>query len=304
MAGLLAAFSPAGGAEVLTAGSLHAKYAELRVQLGNNQFQKPIHLESAELSDGVTGDIYALIEHPFTAAGAALSSPEDWCEILILPVNTKYCRASAVGARTVLSVRIGRKYDQPLEDAYPVEFSYRVTAHTADYLRVRLDAATGPLSTRDYRIVLEAVPVDEGRTFIHLSYAYAFDVVGRLAMQVYLGTSGRGKVGFTVTGMQAGGQPLHIGGTRGVVERNTMRYFLAIEAFLGAQGVPQPAQLEKRLRDWFAASERYRRQLHEMERGEYLDLKRKEHLRQQAGFAPLHLSSRETLHVQDASPGR
>ena len=46
-------------------------------------------------------------------------------------------------------------------------------------------------------------------------------MMGRLAMQVYLGTTGRSKVGFTVTGTQADGQPLHIGGTRGVVEVNT-----------------------------------------------------------------------------------
>ena len=41
------------------------------------------------------------------------------------------------------------------------------------------------------------------------------------------------------------------------------------------------AQRDRRLRDWFAATERYPRQLHEMEQGEYLDMKRKEHLRQQ-----------------------
>jgi len=46
---------------------------------------------------------------------------------------------------------------------------------------------------------------------------------------------------------------------------------------------PPQAQLEKRLRDWFAAVERYPRQLHEMEQGEYLEMKRKEYLRQQAG---------------------
>ena len=54
-----------------------------------------------------------------------------------------------------------------------------------------------------------------------------------------------------------------------------MRYYLAIEAFLGAVPVPPQERLEKRLREWFAAIERYPRQLHEMEQGEYLDMKRK-----------------------------
>lgn len=260
-----------------------AKYAALHAQLRDNQFQKPIYLESTELPDSVSGDIYALIDHPFATAAAALSGPGGWCEILILPINTKYCRASTVGSGSVLNVRIGRKFEQPLDQAYPVDFSYRIAVQTTNFLQVKLSASEGPLGTRDYRIVLEAVPVEQGRTFIHLSYSYAFDTVGRLAIQAYLATTGRGKVGFTVTGTQANGRPLQVGGTRGVVERNTMRYFLAIEAFLGSLAVPPQARLEKRLGDWFSAVERYPRQLHDIERGEYFDMKRREYHRQQAG---------------------
>jgi len=72
-----------------------------------------------------------------------------------------------------------------------------------------------------------------------------------------------------------------------VVERNTMRYYLAIESYLGALSAPPQTRLEKRLQDWFAASERYSRQLHEMERGEYLEMKRREYQRQQRGAAVL-----------------
>ena len=62
-----------------------------------------------------------------------------------------------------------------------------------------------------------------------------------------------------------------------------MRYYLAIEAFLGALSAPPQARLEKSLHDWFAAIERYPRQLHDLEQSEYLDMKRKEYLRQQVG---------------------
>jgi hypothetical protein len=262
--------------------ALHAKFAELRNLLKSNQFQKPLHLDSSESSDGVKGDIYALIDHPFAVAAPALNTAGEWCEILILHVNTKYCRASAGGRESVLKVSIGKKYDQPLDEAFAMEFQYRVAVQTANYLQVSLHADQGPLSTRNYRIVLEAVPLDGGRTFIHLGYSYSFGIAGRIAMQIYLGTTGRNKVGFTVEGTQADGQTRHIGGMRGLVERNTMRYYLAIEAFLGALAEPPRARLEKRLRDWFAAVERYPRQLHEMEQREYLEMKRKEYLRQQA----------------------
>ena len=272
----------ADDADANLAASLRAKYGALQGQLSHNQFQRPLYMDSSEISRGVTGDIYAVINYPFATAGAALNGPARWCDILSLHLNTKYCRASTSSQGSVLNVNIGKKHDQPLDEAYRVDFAYRVAAETPNYLKVRLNADEGPLSTRNYRIMLEAIPLEDGRTFIHLAYSYTYGLAGRLAMQAYLGTIGSDKVGFTVVGKQSDGQPLHVGGMRGLVERNTMRYYLAIEAFLGALSAPPQARLEKRLHDWFAAVERYPRQLHEMEQAEYLDMKRKEYLRQQA----------------------
>jgi hypothetical protein len=84
-----------------------------------------------------------------------------------------------------------------------------------------------------------------------------------------------------VVGKEDDGAPHFVGGMRGVVERNTMRYYLAIEAFLGALSAPPKARLAKSLGDWFTATENYPRQLREMGRAEYLEMKRKEYARQQ-----------------------
>jgi hypothetical protein len=268
------------------AASLHARYIGLENRLSHNQFQRPLHLESSETPDSVTGDIYARIDYPFATVLAALNNPDDWCDVLILHVNTKYCRAASGNRGAVLKVSIGRKYDQPLDKAYRVDFAYRVSAQTPNYLQVRLNADAGPFGTQDYRIALEAVPLESGRTFIHFSYSFSYGLAGRLALQAYLATIGRDKVGFAIAGNGSGGKPLYIDGIRGLVERNTMRYYLAIEAFLGAVSAPPQARLEKRLRGWFAATERYPRQLHEMEQGEYLDMKHKEFLRQQSELVP------------------
>jgi hypothetical protein len=265
-----------------SAALLSARYEALRNQLSHNLFRRPLYLESSEIPGGVSGDVFALVDYPFSTAKAALNGPAQWCDILILHLNTKYCRASTAGPGSVLNVGIGRKYDQPLDKAYRVDFAYRVVADTPNYLKVRLDADTGPLSTRNYRIVFEAIPLESGRTFIHLTYSYAYGIAGRLALQTYLRTLGSSKVGFTVVGTQSDGQPRHVGGLRGVVERNSMRYYLAVEAFLGALSAPPPAQIEKRLHDWFDAVERYPLQLHEMERSDYLEMKRREYSRQQA----------------------
>lgn len=263
------------------AAALRAKYLSLGDQLRHNPFQRALYLDSAESSNDLKGDIYALVDHPFATVGAALNGPTQWCDVLILHLNIKYCHAATGQPGTVLSVSIGKKYAQPLDDAYDVEFDYRVAAATPQYLEVQLNAEKGPLSTRDYRILLQAVPVEGGRTFLHLTYSYAYGLAGRLAMKAYLATIGSDKVGFTVVGRRADGQPEYIDGVRGVVERNTMRYYLAIDAYLGAYTAPPPMQLEKRLQTWFSATEQYPRQLHEVGRTAYLDMKRGEYLRQQ-----------------------
>jgi hypothetical protein len=67
-----------------------------------------------------------------------------------------------------------------------------------------------------------------------------------------------------------------------VVERNTMRYYLTIEAYLAALNQPANKQLDKRLERWFDSTEQYAKQLHEMERSDYLEMKTKEYQRQNA----------------------
>ena len=271
-----------GSASAQDANAMRARHASLSEQLAKNQFQRQLHLESTQNSGDLKGEVYAVVEQPFSVVGEALQGMDHWCDLLILHLNVKSCAFTAKPA-DVLSLYVGRKFDQPLEDAYRVNFSFRVVAANADYLRVQLAADEGPMSTHDYRLALEAVPLDAKRSFIHMSYSYGYGVAARLAMQGYLATVGRDKIGFSIVSKDADGKPVYVDGVRGVVERNTMRYYLAIEAYLGAYGSPAPEQQEKRLRDWFAATERHALQLHEMERGEYLDMKRREVQRQQSG---------------------
>ena len=261
--------------------ALRSKYAALGGQLAHSQFQLPLYLESAESARDLKGDMYALIEYPFAAVKAALNNSENWCDVLILHLNTKYCRAVTSSAGTVLAVSIGKKEFQRIDDAHRVELAYRVMAATPDYLEIQLHADKGPLGTSDYRIRVKMVPIDDKRTFLQLTYSYGYGAAGRLAMQAYLATAGSGKVGFTVTGKRPDGQPDYIGGVRGVVERNTMRYYLAIDAYLSALGVPPAEQLDTRLKNWYAATERYPRQLYEIDRSAYISMKQREVLRQQ-----------------------
>lgn len=272
----LAAPAFAAPSEGNTAQALRARHDELRDKLERSPFKRPLHLVATEGERTLKGEIYAILDHPFARVAEGFREAASWCDVLILPFNTKHCHANGGGAATTLAVRIGRKAEQAAQDAYPIEFRYRIAAATPDYYRAVLRADSGPLGTRDYQIVLEATPLDDKRTFIRLGYSYGFGAISRLAMQAYLSTAGANKVGFTVTGRDGQGRPQLVGGMLGATERNTMRYFLAIDSYLDSLVVPEPGRVEKRLNDWFAATEKYPRQLHEMDRGQYLAMKQKE----------------------------
>jgi hypothetical protein len=285
--GLLALAAVAQAASLATApaatgaGALRAKYGDLRESLERNAFGRPVHLMSKEGPHVLEGDIHAVVQHAFPVVSESLHRPGNWCDILIMPFNTKLCTTSPRG--DALTVFVGRKNDVEPRDAYRLDFSYRVAARTADYLRIELRAPEGPLGTRDYVITLEAAPLDGQRSLIHLSYNYAYGTISRVAMQAYLATVGRSKVGFSQ--VEHDGRTELVRGMRGIMERNTMRYYLAIEAYLGALSTPNPERVEKRLADWYAAQARYPRQLREMDRDDYMAMKHREIRRMHAELA-------------------
>lgn len=272
----------AQAAGALGPAGLRAHHATLAPQLANNVFGGPLVLQSEEVSRRIEGDVYAVIDHPFAAVSAALKDPGQWCEILILHLNTKYCRRSEGQGATRVEVRVGKKQPQSVQAASLLAFTWRAPRVQPDYVSVQMDAADGPYDTRDYRLLAEAVPLDGGRTFLHMGYALSYGGASDLAMHLYLGTIGRDKVGFTRTKSARADDEGFVAGMRGVVERNTMRYYLAIDAYLDSLSAPAPDRLEKRLQAWFDATEKYPRQLHEVERDAYLSMKRSEVQRQTA----------------------
>lgn len=257
--------------------ALADRYKAMTSELQASPFGKPLVLKSQEGDKGVSGEVYAVVDHPFDAVKTALDGAPRWCDVLLLHLNTKHCYAAGKPRDAVLSMHVGKKYDQPLEDAYRLDFRYVMEAAKPDYLRARLDSKEGPMGTRDYRIVVEATPVDAKRTFLHFSYSYGYGATARFALSAYLGTVGREKIGFSKDRDNR-----YVNGVRGMVERNTMRYYLAIEATLDAQSAPVETRFDRRLHNWFSASERYARQLHEMNENEYIDMKHKEYKRLQA----------------------
>ena len=267
------------------------------LQLGQN----PVYLQSTETAERLEGEVLALIEHPAPRVRTALAQAAAWCDILILHLNVKYCRAmrqpSTPEVIETLEVGLGRKFDEPLESVHWLVFRFSAASLSlppagADRpMTVELRAADGPLDTRDIRISVQTADASHGRTLLQLRYAYAQGPAARWAMQLYLSSLARHKVGFSLVPASPGRAdgPLNpVAGVRGLLERNTVRYYLAVDAYLNALALPPAQQLERRLLNWFAATEQHPRQLRELDWETYVQMKRLEVRRQQAQAPPGH----------------
>jgi hypothetical protein len=58
-------------------------------------------------------------------------------------------------------------------------------------------------------------------------------------------------------------------------------HYLAIDAYLGSLAIPADKRVDQRFATWFEATEQYPRQLHELDRQEYQQMKKNEYQRQQ-----------------------
>lgn len=255
------------------AAALQSQRIALQSQLRASAFGTPLLLSSRDASSQFEGEVYAEIAHSFADVTAAFKSAATVCELLFLHLNARACHPASTAEGEALTLTIGPKRAQDSDLRHQLRYAMRVEATTAAYFRVTLHAARGPLGTRDYRIVFEAVPIDARHCFVRMGYAYRTGALARIAMDAYLATAGRAKIGFTVTGQDEAGRPVLVNGERAALERNVIRYVLALMAYSSAKtGTPQE-QTEARLRTWFALTERYAAQLHELRLEEYLQEK-------------------------------
>jgi len=269
---------PSQGAEFLLEG-----YGRNLAGLKTNNFGIPLVVASKELDDRVQVDVYGIFDHRFSAIAKVLSAPENWCDILALFPNVKACtykELSGLSGVSLLTFYLGRMvYQSPLE-ARQVLFRYRTLEQQQNYLDILLNAEQGPFATKDHRIRCEAVPIDAERTFIHVSYSYRDSKALRFASKVYFSTLGRDKVGFTVTSKDANGDPVYLGGARGAVERNAVRCFFAIQSVMNSLRYPDERRFNSRINNWYDLTTRFRKQLFDLNKADYLSYKSKEHKNQ------------------------
>jgi hypothetical protein len=254
---------------------MQQRYQALQADLTDNFYDLPIYIESKIEKDAQHGDIYGIITHPFQTIESVLSSPSNWCDVVSQHLNIKACTYQHLNNHCQLTFYSGRKFYEPPEDAYKLDYTYSVTREQADYFHAQLVSEDGPLGTSNYRIIVEAMPLDETSSFIHFAYHYQQGLLARIAMGTYLATLGRDKRGFTITGQDRDNKPIYIDGTRGVIERNVIRYYFAIQSYLDNLELAQEKQYMARISSWFDLTERYP-QLYEMDKRDYLEYKQAE----------------------------
>lgn len=258
-------------------------YQENRERLATNSFGLPLFLDSFERDGKVQVDVYGVFDYPFGTVVDALQVPAHWCDIVTLHPNVKACTSQELADSWQLAFYLGRKSYQRPQESRQVLYQFRKAALRQGYLDIMLNADEGPFGTRDHRISFEALPLDAGSTFVHVGYAYRDSLPLRLATVVYLTTLGSGKIGFTVTGTDSSGKPVYIGGARGAIERNAVRYYFAIQAFMKTLPYAEATRFSKRIGAWYDLTDRYRPQLFELDKQDYLKLKRAE--RESSGYS-------------------
>ena len=227
-------------------------------------------LASTQASGELGGTLHAVVDTPFRRMEAALSDPAAWCAVLILDPNVHRCLPRADG----IDVEFG-------ESRTPVAFTFHGATGQDDYMQVRLTAASGPLGTKDYAIAFEAASLDAHHSLVHLAFSQRFGVAARMAMAAYFNTVGRNKVGFSIVDRDGAGRPVYVRDLRGGLERNMMRYYFGILAYLDSLSAPAEQQPDRRVRTWLAFTQRYPLQLREDT--DYFERKSPEVRKQHAG---------------------
>ncbi len=260
--------------------SLIDTYLETKKELEKSPLPIPFYLRSAVSSDASQVDIYGTMEFPFFIVENELLLPSNWCDILLLHDFVRACTYRKVNGTWLLAVYYVNRFNDPLENAYQLKFEFQNIAQYPGFFDISLAAPDGPFGTKDHRFKIEAIPVEDGKLFVHLRYSYHYGSLAYFAMKNYFSIFSTGKVGFSIIGTDREGNPVYVDGLRGAIERNVVRYYLAILAYMDTLHVPVEQRFEKRIDDWYDLTARFK-QLFEMQKEEYLTFKRQDQKNQQ-----------------------
>lgn len=269
---------------------LAANQARLLEWLATSDTGAELYAES-ESSGGVQDTKIALVVDgiDLDSAGEILAGPDAWCELMILHLNVKACLYGGSGDEQWIKLYMGKKTYQRPERAEAIRLDF-ISGVTGDGVSwVQLEADEGPYGTSDYYVALFAIKAENG-TYIQIASSQNVGRTATAAMDLYFRTLAKDKVGFSVVGTDKNGEPIHSTGSLAALERNVARYLIAARLYLPTHNVTGIDGLRLRAGPWFDETEKYPRQLHEIDRDEYLENKEKEYQNQRRIQASINRS--------------
>ena len=252
------------------------KYHTIEKELEKSSSVVPFYLESSVSKNASHVDIYGTIEYPYSSVKNELRIPTNWCDILLLHIHVRACTYEKVNDTWLLTIYNVNTSSDTLEDADQLKFEYYIIAQQPGFLGIALAAREGPFGTKDHRFRLEAVPLDEGGTFIHLRYSFSYGFLAYFLMKSYFSLFESDRVGFSIIGADREGNAVYVSGLRGKVERDVALYYLCIPAYMDTLNVSVKERFEKRISQWYDLTLQYKKQFFEMEKEDYLTDKRRD----------------------------
>ena len=241
-----------------------------------NKIADNLAIQSSYIDDRLTADVYSLIEYPVKKITKLFTDKSNICEFMLLNLNIKTCLNQNRDHQSRLIIYAGRKFYQHPGDAEKLAYLIIDKTVHGKYVDLLLTSKDGPYNTSDYLIHIRAIAY-KAKTILHIRSAYTTSVMSRLGSSVYLATLGRGKIGFSIKGYSDTHEPVYVDGEDGVIERNAMRYYLAILAMLTPVEKSEKSQFIKRAEYWFDQTQKYKKQLYELSKNEYIAAKQQEY---------------------------
>jgi hypothetical protein len=249
----------------------------IKRELEESTLPVPFYIESSVSNNETRVDIYGTINYPFSLVKNEFLVPTNWCEFVLPHPAIRACTYKKRDDGWLLNIYQVNKVSKPLEDAYQINFVYGVSEPYPVYFDVALAAHGERSHLRDHQFGIEAIPLENNMTFIHLRYSFGYSAWGYFLMKIFAGA----KVGFSVIGRDSDGTPVYVDSLRGLFERDIACYYLAFLAYLDTLNIPAEQRFEKRVGRWYGLAALYKKQLLEMDERRYLTQKREDRRSQQ-----------------------
>jgi len=262
----------------MTTASLIEQYRELENTGTPLAATLPIYLKTVQKKNVLNVSLLGRIPFKFSDVAEALSKPASYCDFLPLMFNVKSCVITEFNPVTRMKFYVAGKHYTPPITSYRIHAVFRPVSRTPEKIRIRMEADEDSPGKSDYDVDLMAIPLD-GETLLYLKSRYAPGRITRMATSTYVKMFARDKPGFTEI-QEPGGKKKLITGFPAVIERSTVRAYFALKAFMLNIQLPPAKRFDACLKTWYDLNQPYKKQLYELERDQYLQIKRREHKNQ------------------------